>query len=254
MLNHECKILASQIDVVQSTLAPDVWVNFCLRKHIKQQIFELVKRMFSQFSGGFSLVKRICIVGSITTKQYTKFSDIDVNIEVDKELFLKLNPEAYKYQYGIYAYMMDRLVPYLEGLPVNFTTRTFSIHIYFYPFILSSDNIYCIYPVENWIKGLNFPESYFDPEKVFYPIKFETDKIKQKLLRMIQRKDLLTIDFLRALEKFLEEWRQVRFIEAVGGRGHYLSYSFSADWDTGNIAIKFLGEFAKPFSLLTKND
>lgn len=248
---------SSQIDPVQPTLAGDVWVwngrMFVLREYIYKQVFDIVNKMFLNFNGGFNLVRRICIVGSITTKQYHEFSDLDINIEVDKRTYIAQNPQAVRYRKGIYASMMDKIVKYLEGMPVEGTKRTFSIHVYWYPFILSSDNIYCLYPYEGWIKGLNFPAYYFDPDRTFLPIKMEVEEIKKKLLVLISQKNEISNAFLYALEKFLTDWRQYRFISAEQGRGHFLSHRFSADWDSGNIAIKFLGDLATPTKFLFKD-
>jgi len=238
----------SQIDAVQPFLAPDIFDGFKIKKEIKEQIIEFVKDLFSKFKGGFLLVKRICLVGSIMTKQYTPFSDVDINIEVDYEKFVKLNPESLKYPYGVYPYMMDKIYLFLEGVPIKGTARTFSVHIYFYPFILSSDNVLCIYPSEKWIKGFNFPTLSFDPEREFLILKLFAESIKNKLIgiKRIKRKEVDS--FLEAFEDFIRDWRQYRFQMAEKGKGHFLSYKFSADWDSGNIFIKFLGKFAKPKS------
>lgn len=247
---------ASQIDSVRKKLADDIWIytkkGIFLRSEIKESIWLLLNKMFKLFHGGNTLIKRVCIVGSITTKQYTDFSDVDLNIEVDEELFKKLNSEGKNYSAGWYSYMMDRFVPFLEGIVVDETQRTFSLHIYFYPFILSSDNIYEVYSKERWIKAFNFPPDDFDPDRAFWLIKFLADQFIEKLefLFLHYKANKIFRDFINDLEDFLRDWRAYRFREANRGRAHFLSYNFSADWDSGNIFLKYLGKFAKPRRLL----
>lgn len=242
----------SQIDAVQDGLAKDVWLyydGYVLRPVIRRQIFGLLRRMFGK---DIDLVERVCIIGSITTKQYHKFSDIDLNIEVNYNRFItRYGVKAKKYTYGEYAFMMDRLVPYLEGVPVNGTERTFSVHVYFGPFILSSDNIYCVYPVERWIKGMNFPPDGFDPDLVFLPVKLTSSRLGNAIMRLSRERDNEVVRaFLVALDEFFVDFREYRFMEASLGRGEFRAYKFSADWDTGNIAIKYLGRMAKPAKFL----
>lgn len=248
---------ASQVDPVVG-MAGDIWVfdgrMWVLRREIVEQIWRLIRLMFHQFGGHRGIVVRVCVVGSITTLQHHRFSDFDLNIEVDRDAFkkrvLKLFGEVEDRR--LYGFMMDRLYHFLEGIPVEGTDRTFSVHVYWYPYILASDNIYRVF--ENgsgyWIKGMNFPDKGFDPDFAFEPIRLRVSVLRRIISSLLSFDSDIVRGFLKSLEKFFKDWRSWRFHLAKKGKGHFLSYRFSEDWDSGNIALKYLGEFAKPYKLL----
>lgn len=253
----ELERTASQVDPVRG-MAEDVWYwdgrAYHLRREVHEQVWRLVRLMFNQFGGYRGLVVRVCVVGSITTLQNHPYSDFDLNIEVDRGEFLRRVYEDFKAS-GVgrlYSFMMRRLYPYLEGIPVEGTRRTFSVHVYWYPYILASDNIYQVFEGGGgrWIKGMNFPRFGFDPDVVFEPLRLRVFALRRVMSSLLHFDDVVVSGFLRALEWFFKEWRSVRFSLAKRGGGHFLSYRFSEDWDSGNIAIKYLGEFAKPYRLL----
>jgi len=262
---------ASQIDPVHETLPLDIWDfdgrNYKLKEYLVNRVWQLLNFLFSFHKGGINSVVRVCIVGSTTTQQYNSRSDVDINIEVDRDVFISFNPEATVYEKGEYAYMMDKIWMYLEGIPVGGgINRTFSIHIYFYPFILSSDGIYVLferfrdgrlYRVDRWMKGpFRIPQT-FQPDLAFESIKREAELLREELVRFAskcKRKDLRA-SVIKAIERFFVKFRQHRFAKAVKGKGDYRAYRFSPDWDAGNIFMKYLGSFSKPYrKLFIKED
>jgi hypothetical protein len=257
------KHLASQVDAVRDRLAPDIWYwdgrGYVLRREIYEQILRLLGDMFAQFGGWRGLVRRVCVVGSLTTLQYHEYTDFDLNIEVDKREFAR----RFGLECGgrdLYGCMMRRLYEWLEGVPVEGTLRTFSLHVYFYPWVLASDNIYVIDLSGRgggyWMRGMNLVPWWFDPDKAFSEIKLRVDALKRVFSSLLSAGcgDARVVAYFKVLEWFFKEWRHRRFELANRGRGHYLAYRFSSDWDSGNIAVKYLGEWAKPYKLLIKKD
>lgn len=88
----------SVIDYKRKHLAPTIWEDYRLRPQIRSYILGLIKKNFPGFIGSF-------ILGSITTRRYSKSSDMDINVIIPKKLDLEpyrniakaLNKERIKY-------------------------------------------------------------------------------------------------------------------------------------------------------------
>jgi hypothetical protein len=88
----------SVIDYKRKRLAPTIWDEGMLRPQVRSYILGLLKKNFPGFIGSF-------ILGSITTRRYSKASDVDVNVTMPKNLDLEpyrsiakgLNKERIKY-------------------------------------------------------------------------------------------------------------------------------------------------------------
>src|SRR6056297_1464274 len=73
----------SVLDPVHNTLAKDVWTR---GNKLKSEHREYILKMLNDWLDKMDIEKdpiQVAIVGSITTYQYSKYSDIDVNVVID---------------------------------------------------------------------------------------------------------------------------------------------------------------------------
>jgi len=271
---------ASIIDHPQTSLLPDLWeykkniprIKEDIRNKILDNLYAAINKV--GFKNAKDWVKKIHIVGSLTTNLYRFDSDIDINVQMDYNLFRKNNPDYFiSDNYRLRNYIRDQVYPILNVF--FFPKRKIKYFIIGLDFFLEADYYYDL--IENeWMDG-KVPvliESSYDPDKVFFKEKAiavraikiynvlierislcirEVGKIDDLLknyesiylnnIKNILGKELIRrFKRLREMDKQMLTFREMRF-KLPKDQLNFSGKDLSLNWETHNVIYKYIEFF-----------
>ena len=270
---------ASIIDFPKPTLLPELWdfknnvpyIKGEIRRKILKDLSNAIHKV--EFKGESDWVKDICVVGSMTTNLYSNESDIDINVQIDYNLFRQHNPDFYiQDNYELRNFIRDKLYPILNI--AFFPKRKIKYFIIGLDFLLEADYYYDL--INNRWKDEKIPELIdlsYNPNKVFYRERAIACKavkcynaLIERILTLLQDigrvdeylqnyesiylkniKTILSNEIVRRFKRLRELDRQIlKFREHSYTSGNKLNFSgkeLSLNWESHNVISKFIDLF-----------
>jgi len=226
--SNECEKKSSILDYPQQGLDLSIWnEQGLLRKSVKEQIqSKLFSFLIGQGYANFDewLIDML-VLGSLTSYQYTRKTDLDIHVIIDVSKFIDLEESTLSEDLVI-PFMNDQWRRILNTQEKEFVFRTeHPIEFYFeseeqafkrVEDIGKHDGIYSIFG-NQWLAPPRIVEIGFDPEKAFADVLKDAEEIAQNFDLQIGSifRDLKDIDLLLEAIKTLSPENKIIFAEKI---------------------------------------